>query len=78
MIANLGELLEAFDETPTPFEMAVLDSLGRVGIVWADEDGEVGILRLAYEDEPLEPVGVTESDFPMIRLTPDPAIWGEQ
>ena len=74
MIQNEGELLEALDDIPyPPFEMAVLDALGRVGIVYADEDAMLGIQRLAYEDEPNDPEIVTQADFPMIRLVPEHA-----
>lgn len=71
MIGSELELLDALDDLRRPpFEMAVLDALGRVGIVYADEDGVLGILRLAYEDDPTEPVRITDADFPLTRLVP--------
>ena len=73
MIKGESELLEALDDIPyPPFEMAVLDASGRVGIVYADEDAVIGIQRLAYEGEPSDPVSITEADFPMVRLLPAP------
>lgn len=71
MIRNRGELLDALDDIPyPPFEMAVTDAHGRVGIVYADEDAVLGVQRLAYEGEPNGPKSVEEEDFPMIRIVP--------
>ena len=71
MIRNRGELLDALDDISCPpFEMAVTDARGRVGIVYADEDAVLGVQRLAYEGEPNDPNYVEEEDFPMIRLVP--------
>ncbi len=72
MIQNEGELLEALNDIAyPPFQMAVLDASGQIGIVFADEDAVLGIQRLAYEDEPNDPVSITAADFPMIRLVPE-------
>lgn len=69
----MGELLDALDDIPyPPFEMAVLDSFGRVAVVFADEDAELGILRLPYEDEACQVVAITANDFPLVRLVPQP------
>lgn len=72
MIETVGELLDALDDIPyPPFEMAVRDSSGRVGIVYADEDAILGILRLPYEGELCAVEALVEDAFPLIRLVPE-------